>query len=106
MRFESYDMDVKAAVANGDGLDVRQLVNIVVGLDPGTMVGTTVASKLQIQGLQKIDGTKWLNIGDAVSAEAAPVAVEGAWAKLRIATTEFNTGVPAAVLSAFNVRSA
>lgn len=105
MRYEEYDLVVPASVAAGTAFDVQSYVNLVVVLKPSPTVGTTNGSTLQLQSSQ--DGITWVSQGGAISSSSGntAVAVDGAWYQLRVSTTVYNSGTPAATLSAHNHRA-
>ena len=107
MRYEEYDFDVKAtAVETGEAncgvaRDTGAFINSVVVLDPGNAGNT-----LQLQGNQKPAGGQFVAVGDPVTGTTpGAIAVEGAWARLRVKTTAYADGTPTAALSAHNVRT-
>ena len=54
----------------------------------------------------KATGGTFVAIGDPVTGlTPGPIAVEGAWAQLRVVTTAYVAGVPAAAWSGHNVRT-
>lgn len=103
MRYETHALECMASVAKGTPRKVDEFTNMTVVLDPGDMVGTVSPATLQVEVTQ--DDARWIPFGEAAVGEVLPVHVIGAWKSLRISTTAYLLGTPAATLSAHNLRT-
>ena len=107
MRFESYDLDVKAtavtaADANcGEIFDVASFTDRLVVLTPGN-----AGNKLQLQaGLTR---DKLIPVGaeaDGATDDDLPVEIHGGWKYIQVATTAYAAGTPAAEFGGLNHRT-
>jgi hypothetical protein len=95
------DLDVPATADAGSNvgapIDVEKMSDLTVVLDP-----RDAGTKLQLQASQVAEGDAdddWVNVGDPIAATKGPIAVEGAWHRLRVVTLEHAAGEPRAKLS-------
>ncbi len=91
VRPERLDLAPPASVAVGPTFNVRRLT------DKNLQVAGTFVATLQLEG--SIDGTNFADIGAAITTPSI-VAVDGYFELLRIRTTAFTSGTPAAQLGA------
>ena len=89
VRPERIDLAPPASTTTGPEKDVRRLT------DKNLQVSGTFSATLQLQG--SVDGVNFEDVGVAITAPGI-VAVSGYFEKLRIETTVFVSGAPAAIL--------
>lgn len=97
MRFESKTMEAPAVAAtNGDEILVERFTEKTV-LFSGTFVAT-----MRVQG--SMDGANWADVSGDVTAPSV-VEVPHTVKYLRVRTTAFTSGVPAASFGGYDARS-
>lgn len=103
MKLDTHTMDAKAAVADGDALNVSLYAGGTV------QIHGTFSATLQVQG-KIAPASEWTNIGSALTAPGLVTLSDAngspyALTNIRVRTTAYTSGTPQAVFAGFNSRS-